>query len=87
MSATHRAALACFTTAAAWPSVMGWVSNALMTPYERALREAFCGVPFHAASAFLGHCAACWSGSAVLIAAGVALAHAARNASAPVPIK
>lgn len=80
MSAEHRAALACFAGAAAWPSLMGWISTALMTPYERAARAAFCGVPFHDATALLGHCAACWSGSAILFAAGLALMHAAAPA-------
>lgn len=80
MSAEHRAALACFAGAAAWPSLMGWMSNLLMTPYQRAVREAFCGVPFHEATALLAHCAACWSGSAILIAAGLALMHAAAPA-------
>lgn len=69
MTAT-RAALACFAAAAAWPTVVGLVSRALMSPLERAIADSWCGVPFHSASDFLGHCAACWSGSALLIAFG-----------------
>ena len=76
MIAFERAAWACFTAAAALPFAMGWGFNALTSPYERALRDAFCGAPYHAGE-FLGHCAACWSGSTLLIAAGLALLHIA----------
>ena len=65
-----RAALACFAAAAAWPTAVGWVSRALMSPLERAAADSWCGVPLHAASDFLGHCTACWGGSALLIALG-----------------
>jgi len=79
MTATHRAALACFAAAAAWPVAMGQLANALMSPLERAMREAWCGVPYHATTDFLGHCAACWIGSALLAAIGLGLLATARH--------
>jgi hypothetical protein len=81
MTPANRAALTCFAAAAAWPVTMGWLANVLMSPLDRAMRQAWCGVPYHDASALLGHCAACWIGSAVLAAVGLSLlasrAHAA----------
>lgn len=79
MIATHRAALACFAAAAAWPVVMGQLATAIMSPLERAMREAWCGAPHHATTEFLGHCAACWAGSALLAAFGLALLTNARR--------
>lgn len=70
MTANSRAALACFAAAAAWPTAMGWLAGAMMSPLDRAMREAWCGVPYHAPTEFLGHCAACWAGSALLVALG-----------------
>lgn len=64
-------ALACFAAAVAWPSMVAWTSNALASPLERALRDAWCGAPLHASTDVLGHCAACWSGSALLVLMGV----------------
>jgi hypothetical protein len=49
---------------------MGELAKALMSPLERALTSAWCGVPLHSAVEPLGHCAACWTGAAVLAAAG-----------------
>lgn len=77
MTVTHRAALAFLAAAAVWPTAMGWLANALMSPIDRAAREAWCGVPYHAASEFLGHCAACWTGAALLAAIGLGLIIAA----------
>jgi hypothetical protein len=71
MTLLNRAGLACFAAAAAWPVAMGALASALMPPLERAMRDAFCGVPYHDAAAFMGHCAACWAGSAILGAAGL----------------
>jgi len=79
MTVAHRAALMCFAAAAAWPTAMGWLANAMASPLERALRNAWCGVPFHSASEILGHCAACWSGSAILVATGLCLLAPARR--------
>jgi hypothetical protein len=70
MSSARLGALACFATAAIWPWAMGALSFALMSPIERAARAGWCGVSAHAAAETFGHCAACWAGSAILIAAG-----------------
>lgn len=59
---------------------MGRLANALMSPLERAMRDAWCGVPYHATSELLGHCAACWTGSAMLAALGLWLLGAAGRA-------
>jgi hypothetical protein len=37
------------------------------------MREAWCGAPYHGTTEFFGHCAACWIGSTLLAAAGLAL--------------
>lgn len=79
MIAMHRAALACFAAAAAWPIAVGQLAKILMSPLERAMREAWCGAPYHATNEFLGHCAACWTGSALLIAVGLWLLLVARR--------
>jgi hypothetical protein len=80
MAPTHRGALACFAGAAAWPIAMGQLATALMSPLERAMREAWCGAPYHASSEFFGHCAACWIGSAMLAALGMWLLSTTRRA-------
>ncbi len=59
--------------AAAWPSAMGALTYALASPYERALASAWCGAAPHAANVFAAHCAACWTGAAMLAAAGLAV--------------
>lgn len=73
--------LACFATAGAWPRIVTALENALMSPLQRALRDSFCGSPYHAGFEVLGHCAACWAGSAILIAAGVAVLFSQRDAT------
>lgn len=62
--------LACFAAAGAWPTVVTALQNALMSPYQRALQGSICGAPLHASPELLGHCAACWAGSAILAAMG-----------------
>lgn len=63
--------LACFGAASAWPTLVPSLENALMSPLQRATREAICGSPFHAGLELVGHCATCWVGSALLITTGV----------------
>lgn len=72
MTDARRAALACFAAAAAWPAAVGWFTALTLSPLERALRDAWCGVPAHAA-AMLGHCPACWAGAVLFAAAGASL--------------
>ena len=68
--------------AAAWPTMLCTLTELTATPLERALRSAWCGAGPQAAT-FLGHCAACWSGSAALmIAATMVFAGARRQAGA-----
>ena len=77
---SHRAfiSLACFAAASIWPRIVTTFEWALLSPLERATQASFCGSPDHAAYALLGHCAACWAGSALLIAAGLAVLFAGR---------
>jgi hypothetical protein len=63
--------LACFTMAGVWPWLVNTLGTALMSPLERATRDAICGAPVHGELVLLGHCATCWAGSAALIATGV----------------
>lgn len=75
--------LACFAAAGAWPTIVTTLENALMSPLQRAAREAICGSPFHSGFEFLGHCAACWAGSAILVATGlIVLISSGRGAAA-----
>ncbi|WP_395646926.1 hypothetical protein [Terricaulis sp.] len=68
-------AAALLAAGAIWPWVVGAVSYLLLTPYERALRAAWCGIAPHADLQVLGHCAACWAGSAAFVLAALALMH------------
>lgn len=63
--------LACFGAAGLWPSLLAALERALMSPLQRATRDAVCGLPDHAGLELLGHCAACWAGSAIFVAAGL----------------
>lgn len=63
--------LACFGAAIAWPTFVPSLENALMSPLQRATREAICGSPFHAGLELMGHCATCWVGSAILVITGI----------------
>lgn len=49
--------------AAAWPSVLCFLTDAMASPLDRALRTSFCGGAVQAFEV-LGHCPACWAGSA-----------------------
>lgn len=60
--------LALALAALAWPSLYEFVSVLAASPLERALGLAHCGAAA-TGSALLGHCAVCWSGAAVLLAA------------------
>jgi hypothetical protein len=79
--------LFCFAAAGAWPTLFNAIETAIMSPIERAARHSICGTPFHAAPEFLGHCAVCWVGSAILVAAGVIVLMANRDRSAPVRVR
>jgi hypothetical protein len=72
MSQRSLVSLICFAAAGAWPSVYAALDLAFMSPLQRALRQSICGDPMHSAFAFLGHCPACWAGSAMLVLAGLA---------------
>jgi len=63
-------ASALFAVAAIWPWIAGALATLLLTPYQRALQSAWCGLAPHPFSAFVGHCTACWIGVAILVAAG-----------------
>lgn len=71
MSQRSLLSLASFAAAGAWPSIVAALESALMSPYERILRTSICGAPLHASPELMGHCAACWAGSAILVATGV----------------
>ncbi len=73
MTPRSLSALACLTGAALWPTAYDSLQRALMSPLERALRDSYCGEGLHTGFALLGHCAACWTGSALLIATAAAL--------------
>lgn len=49
--------------AAAWPSVLCFLTDALASPIARATRTSLCGGAVQAFEV-LGHCPACWAGSA-----------------------
>jgi hypothetical protein len=63
-----------FAAASVWPAIMSALSSVLASPLERAMQSAWCGVPIHGHTEFMGHCPACWAGSATLAAMGVMLA-------------
>ena len=71
MSQHSPLSLVCFAAAAAWPTIVTALETAFMSPYERILRVSICGAPLHASAEFLGHCAVCWVGSAILAATGI----------------
>ena len=73
MTQRSLSAVACLTGAALWPAAYDALQRALMSPLERALRDSYCGEGLHTGFALLGHCAACWTGSALLITAAAAL--------------
>lgn len=60
-----------FAAAGVWPAVVSAIEFVLMSPLQRALRDSFCGSPLHGSLELLGHCSACWMGSALLLATGL----------------
>lgn len=77
--------LACFAAAGAWPFVVNSVQTALMSPLERAARAAWCGAADPQTLAVLGHCALCWAGSALFLAAGMLVART--HVRAPIQLR
>jgi hypothetical protein len=71
MSQHSPLSLACFAAAGAWPTIVTALETALMSPYERLLSVSICGAPLHTSAEFLGHCAVCWVGSAILATTGI----------------
>ncbi|MBI3437518.1 MAG: hypothetical protein HY054_02475 [Proteobacteria bacterium] len=71
MTSKMNLALACFLAAAAWPWLVGKFASLLMSPLDRAAQSAWCGLPMRSSYELLGHCAACWVGSALLSVVGV----------------
>ncbi len=77
-----RAPAALWSLGALWPALYGALTAWTRTPLERALYESWCGSAPHAGAEFLGHCAACWSGTAAFMLAGaLALAVSRRRRS------
>jgi hypothetical protein len=80
-------AFACLVGAIAWPWLVSASANLLMSPIERATQSAWCGMPLHSGFVLLGHCAPCWTGSALLAATSALLllrAHDVNSAERPV---
>lgn len=71
--AVHRLAAASglFAAAAAWPSIVRSLTHLTMTPLERAMQTSWCGAPPQETASFLGHCAVCLAGVAILAASGL----------------
>lgn len=68
----HRlAAFGLFAAAAAWPSLVRSLTQLTMSPLERALQTSWCGLPAQETVIFLGHCAVCYVGAAVLAVSGL----------------
>lgn len=78
MTAAYRVALVCFAAAAAWPLAVSLLSTLMLSPFERAMRVSWCGAPIPDMM-LAGHCAACWTGSAMFTAVGLALLATARQ--------
>lgn len=79
--------LACFGAASAWPTLVPSIENALMSPLQRATREAICGAPLHAGLELMGHCATCWVGSTLLIITGVVVLLSNRGSASPTRVR
>lgn len=71
-------ASAFIVAAAAWPPALCAITEAMATPLQRAMRDAWCGAGPQTLE-FLGHCPACWSGAAAFLVA------AAMSAPSPRP--
>lgn len=79
--------LACFAVAGAWPWITTALENALMSPLQRATREAICGSPFHTGFELMGHCPACWAGSTVLIVTGLIVLISSRDSGVAASVR
>lgn len=64
--------------AAVWPPALCVVTEAMATPLQRAMRDAWCGAGPQALE-FLGHCPACWSGAAAFLLAAAMVASSPRR--------
>ena len=71
--ALHRLAAASglVAAAAAWPSMVQSLMQLTMTPLERAMQTSWCGPSPQETASFLGHCAVCFAGVAVLAASAL----------------
>jgi hypothetical protein len=78
-------ASALFATAAAWPWMVGALAGLLLSPYERALQSAWCGLGPHQSFAVAGHCAACWAGSVMLALVAMIVLAAKDNVAVDAP--
>ena len=72
-SARINLASAFVAAAAAWPTALCAITDAMMTPLQRALQTSWCGAAPDALE-ILGHCPACWSGAAALLLAALLVA-------------
>ncbi len=70
---------ALLAAAFAWPTLLCAITDALRSPYERALSSAWCGGAPQAAFEFLGHCPACWAGALALTLAAAFAARETQN--------
>jgi hypothetical protein len=57
---------------ALWPATFCAATDAMLSPYQRALEAAWCGAG-QARFEALGHCPACWAGAAAFLLAAAAL--------------
>lgn len=73
---------ALLVAAVAWPSLLCALTDALRSPYERALSSAWCGGAASTNVEFLGHCPACWSGALALALAAALIASSKSGALA-----
>jgi len=73
-----------FAAAALWPTLVGLASYAMMSPLERAIAQAWCGLSPYSGAELFGHCAACYAGSAMLAAMGWLALDPDRRSVAPV---
>ena len=78
-----RAAASLVIAGAAWPSTLCLLTELAMSPYQRALRAAWCGAGAPTLE-FVGHCSACWAGAGALLgAAAIAAAATSRSGARP----
>lgn len=75
----YKVAAASALTAAglAWPTLLCAATDAMLTPYQRALSASWCGQG-QATLEILGHCPACWAGTAAFLLAAIAVLQVSR---------